>query len=196
LLPVKIGGLPAHVLLIHVVVVLVPMAAFMLVASAVWPAARAKLGFLTPAVALVALIFVPITTNAGHWLQDHLANNSGFTNPQIVRHAALGEDLWPWATGIFVMAAVVWVLGRRYDMSWRPQTRSAETETPDGRGADGSGATATLTRTQATRTRPALPVWVVALVAVVSIGVSVGGVVQLYRIGEAGAKAVWSQSTN
>jgi hypothetical protein len=28
----------------------------MLVASAIWPAARAKLGFLTPAVALVALI--------------------------------------------------------------------------------------------------------------------------------------------
>ncbi|HVU91081.1 MAG TPA: hypothetical protein VHC23_02535, partial [Jatrophihabitans sp.] len=102
----KINGLPAHVLLIHVVVVLIPAAAVMLVASAVWPAARAKLGFLTPAVALVALVLVPITTNAGEWLQNHLPGNIGHTNPKIRHHAELGDQLLPWAIGIFVMAAV------------------------------------------------------------------------------------------
>lgn len=44
----EINALPAHVLLIHLVIVPVPAAAVMLIASAVWPAARARLGFLTP----------------------------------------------------------------------------------------------------------------------------------------------------
>jgi hypothetical protein len=175
-LPVKINGLPAHVLLIHVVVVLIPVAALMLVSSAVWPAARAKLGFLTPAVALVALVFVPITTHAGHWLQDHLPANSGHTNPLIEHHAALGDQLLPWAVGIFVMSAVVWIAGRRYDVRWRradpARIRSI----------------GVLRAPAPTRT---VPMWLSGVVAVISIVVAVGGVVQLYRIGDSGAKAVW-----
>ena len=161
----EINGLPAHVLLIHVVIVLVPAAAVMLVASAVWPAARAKLGFLTPAVALVALVFVPITTNAGHWFQTHLPNHLG-DSPGVRHHAALGDQLLPWAIGIFVVSAAVWVLGRRFAYGWR---------------VDAGG-------------RAALPVWAVAAVAVIAVGVSVGGVVQLYRIGDSGAKSVWDNT--
>jgi DNA-binding NarL/FixJ family response regulator len=122
-LPVKINGLPAHVLLVHVVIVLVPLAALMLVASAIWPVARAKLDFLTPAVALVALIFVPITTHAGEWLRDHLPGAS--TSPSIARHADLGDTLLPWALGLFLVAAAVWVLGRRYGLSWTPGADAA-----------------------------------------------------------------------
>ena len=171
-MPTKINGLPAHVLLIHVVIVLIPIAALMLVASAVWPAARAKLGFLTPAVALVALAAVPVTTNAGHWLQDHLRGGAGHQDPAILRHAHLGGQLLPWAIGIFVMAAAVWVLGRRFDLTWRP----APATTEEG----------TLRR---------LPVWITAVVAVIAIAVSVGGVVQLVRIGDSGAQAEWSGRT-
>jgi|tagenome__1003787_1003787.scaffolds.fasta_scaffold20946009_3 hypothetical protein len=159
----KIHGLPGHVLLIHLVVVILPMAALMLIASAVWPAARAKLGVLTPAAALVALILVPITTDAGHYLQDHLPNNFG-QSAQVRHHAALGENLLPWAVGIFVMAAAVWILGRRFGLSWR--------------GSAGGAARA-------------LPVWVTALVAALSIVVAVGGTIQLYRIGDSGARSVW-----
>lgn len=159
-MPVKINGLPAHILLIHIVIVLLPLAALMLVASALWPAARAKLGFLTPLVALVALVFVPITTNAGKWLRDHLPGNQGRLDPLIRRHAQLGGTLLPWAIAIFAVAALVWLIGLRYGLSWR-------------RGA------------------AALPVWVTAIVAVAAIGVSVGGVVQLYRIGDSGAQAEW-----
>ena len=161
----KINGLPAHVLLIHAVVVLVPAAAVMLVASALWPAARAKLGFFTPAVALVALVLVPITTNAGEWLQNHLPNGIGHTNPAIAHHAKLGDELLPWALGIFVMAALVWVLHRRFTFGWRPA-------------ADG--------------TARALPVWVTAVVAALALVVAIGAVIMLYRIGDSGAKAVWS----
>lgn len=164
-MPHEINGLPAHVLLVHVVIVLIPAAAAMLVASAVWPAARAKLGFLSPAVALVALVFVPITTNAGRWFQSHLPNNFGQT-ASVRHHAALGHQLLPWAIGIFVMAAAVWLLGRRYAYGWR---------------VDAAG-------------RATLPVWAVAVVAVVAVGVAAGGVVQLYRIGDSGAKSVWGNT--
>jgi hypothetical protein len=162
----KINGLPAHVLLIHVVVVLIPVAAVMLAASALWPAARAKLGFLTPAVALVALVLVPITTGAGKWLQDHLPGGIGHTNAKIRHHAELGDQLLPWALGIFVMATVVWMLHRRFSFGWRLAGN--------------------------TGTARVLPVWVTAVVAVLALIAAVGGVVMLYRIGDSGAQAVWS----
>jgi hypothetical protein len=38
-----IGGLPAHILLVHAVVVLVPLAALLVVLVTAWPAARARL---------------------------------------------------------------------------------------------------------------------------------------------------------
>jgi hypothetical protein len=186
--PTQINGLPAHVLLIHVIIILLPLGAVMLVASATWPAARARLGFLTPAVALVALVFVPITTHAGEWLRDHL----GFTNARIEKHAELGDSLLPWAAGVFVLAAAVWVLGRRFEMGWHaaPQPLAADSAPePSGSSALGSGATATLTRP--VTVRQALPVWVNAVLAALSVVVAVGALVQLYRIGDSGAQAVW-----
>jgi hypothetical protein len=186
----KINGLPAHVLLIHAVVVLLPLAAGMLVASAVWPAARRKLGFLTPALALIVLALVPITTNAGEWLEKRLPRTAA-----IERHQELGDQLLPWAIGIFLLAAAVWFLGRRYDMSWVAAPAPARTDPPEETG--GVGTTATLTRTTAAAaTMRRLPVWVTAIVAVAAIGVSTGGVVQLYRIGDSGARAVWGSTAD
>ena len=163
-MPVKISGLPAHILLVHAVVVFVPLAALMLVASATWPAARAKLGFLTPAVALVALVLVPITTNAGHWLQNHLHNDFGHTDPRIVQHAHLGGQLLWWVIPLFVVSAGLWVIGRRYNLVWRA--------------ADGAD-------------ERALPVWVTGLIAVVATGVAVGTIIWVVRIGESGSRSIW-----
>src|SRR5690606_3120134 len=64
-----INGLPLHVLLVHLVVIVVPLAALCLLLSAFWPAARRRLGIVTPLVALVGLVAVPFTTAAGEWLQ-------------------------------------------------------------------------------------------------------------------------------
>jgi hypothetical protein len=162
--PVKINGLPAHVLLVHAVVVFVPLAALMVVASAIWPAARAKLGFLTPAVALVALILVPITTSAGHWLQNHLPGNFGHTDKRVLHHTHLGSQLLWWVIPLFAVSAAVWVLGRRYDLVWRV--------------ADGAD-------------ERALPVWVTAAIAVVAVGVAVGTIIWVVRIGESGSSSIW-----
>lgn len=153
----EINGLPAHILLIHLVVIGIPLAALLTVLSAVWPAARRRLGILTPIVALGALVMVPITTNAGEWLQARVYQ--GFTNPQIVRHAELGDELLPWAIGLFVLGVLAWGLPV---LAGRPNAAAAL-------GSTGAR----------------------IAVGVLAVALGVVATVQVYRIGDAGAKAAW-----
>ncbi|MEU9451248.1 DUF2231 domain-containing protein [Streptomyces sp. NPDC048277] len=150
-----VNGLPAHVLLVHIVVVLVPLTALALVAAAVWPRAARRLGVLLPALALVSLVSVPLATSAGEWLERHVTEDS-----LVRRHTELGDGLLPWALGLFVLAAVVW---------WATRRGAAE----------GNG-NARLS---------ALPVRIA--VGVLSVAVAAGAVVDVYRIGDSGAKAAW-----
>ncbi|MFF5138693.1 DUF2231 domain-containing protein [Streptomyces sp. NPDC013157] len=152
-----VNGLPAHVLLVHIVVVLVPLTALALVAAALWPRAARRLGVLLPALALVALVSVPLATQAGEWLERHVTEDT-----LVRRHTELGDGLLPWALGLFVLATVVW---------WA--TRRGGQEQAPGKGARWS----------------ALPVRIV--VGVLSVAVAAGAVVDVYRIGDSGAKAAW-----
>lgn len=103
-MPEQINGLPLHILLVHGVIVFVPLAALLVVISAVWPAARRRLGFITPLVALVALVLTPIAANAGSWL---LARLYAIT-PAIQEHADLGATMLWYSIGLFVAALLVW----------------------------------------------------------------------------------------
>jgi hypothetical protein len=105
--PTKIQGLPAHVLLVHLVLAAVPIAALVLVAAALWPAAGRRLGVITPVIALGALLTVPVTTHAGKWLQARVINT-----PLIRKHVALGKGVLPWMIGLFVIALLVWLWER------------------------------------------------------------------------------------
>jgi protein-S-isoprenylcysteine O-methyltransferase Ste14 len=188
-MPHTIYGLPTHVLLIHVVVVLIPLGALFTVLSAVWPAARRKLGFISPLTCAIALVFVPITTNAGHWLQNRI--DPGHANQAIDRHANLAANYIFYAIGLFVVSAAVWVLGRRFEFEVpRPGGKRHEAPQPVN-GAGGGVGTATATRIQAQATRTALPVWATTLLIVAAVAMSLLAVWQLYRIGDAGAHAVW-----
>ena len=106
----EIDGLPMHVLVVHVAVVLVPTAALAVLLVAVWPAARTRLGPLPLALALGALAVVPVTTSAGSWLRDRVGESA-----PVRRHAELGEGLLPWVIALAVLAAAVWWLGSRLD---------------------------------------------------------------------------------
>ncbi|MFF0792669.1 DUF2231 domain-containing protein [Streptomyces spiralis] len=148
-----LNGLPVHVLLVHVVVVLVPLTALVLVVCALWPQGARRLGPALPLLALVTLASVPLTTSAGEWLERHVADD-----PLVRRHAELGDGMLPWALGLFVLAAGVWLVSRR---------------TPAAQAGPRSGA---VLRVAA---------------AALSVVVAAGAVVEVYRIGDSGAKAAW-----
>jgi hypothetical protein len=153
-----VNGLPAHVLLVHFVVVLVPLTALALAVGAIWPRAAQRMGIVLPLLALVTLASVPLATEAGEWLEEHVDSNA-----LVRRHAELGDGLLPWAMGLFVLAALVWWAARR----------TAAAASQDSGGTRWSG------------------VPVRAAAAVLSLVVAAGAVVDVYRIGDSGAKAAW-----
>jgi hypothetical protein len=97
------NGLPIHVLLVHFVVIVVPLTSLCLALSMFWPAARRRLGVVTPLLALAALISVPLTTQAGEALEEQV-NETALTKI----HTSMGEDLLPWSIAMFVVAVLVW----------------------------------------------------------------------------------------
>ncbi|WP_104139970.1 DUF2231 domain-containing protein [Arthrobacter sp. ZGTC131] len=100
----EVTGLPMHVLLVHATVVFVPLAALCVVLSIVWPAARRRLGIVTPLLALVALVLVPVTAAAGAWLLERVDST-----PRIIAHMQLGGTLLPWVVGVFLVALAQWL---------------------------------------------------------------------------------------
>lgn len=150
-----VNGVPAHVLLVHAVVVLLPLAALLAVLGAVWPAARRRLGILTPLTALVAVLFIPLTTHAGEWLQEHVPNSE-----LVRRHVRLGDGLLVWAGLLFVLSAALWLADVAPGRGWRLPAAAVS---------------------RASRVVGSVLLCAVAVVAVV----------QVYRIGDSGAKAAW-----
>jgi len=114
--PTTINGLPAHVLLVHVVVVMVPLASLLVVLAEVWPAFRRRAGIVVPLVALVALASVPVTKEAGEWLVRRVQPTA-----LVFKHAQLADGLLPWVFGVFAVAAVGWGL-----RTWLTRTGRSE----------------------------------------------------------------------
>ncbi len=93
----EVNGLPLHVLLVHLVVVLLPLVSAAGAVAAVWPAAQRKLTFLIPLGALVGTAAVPLTTRAGESLAESLGSP-----PFIADHQNYGEMVLPWAVGLLL----------------------------------------------------------------------------------------------
>lgn len=102
--PLEIAGLPLHPLIVHAVVILTPLTVLALLLGTFWPAARRRLGIVTPLGALIVLILVPITTAAGESLKALVG-----ATPAVLTHEALGLMLLPWAIALFVVSAAQWI---------------------------------------------------------------------------------------
>lgn len=100
-----IEGLPAHVLLIHFVVGLVPLTAILLVLCAVWPAARQRLIWLVVVLAGFTLIITPLTVKAGEWLAEHVDET-----PELDTHMNFGETAVYFAVALAVAAGLLAVV--------------------------------------------------------------------------------------
>jgi hypothetical protein len=157
-----LNGLPAHILLVHA------LAALLLVLSALWPAARAKLAGPNAILAVLVAILVPITTDAGEWLERRVAST-----PAVRTHTELGDTaLWV-AIPVAVLALLVW---------WR-RRESLASQAAD----TGSIAVATRRRTFLAPASTAVTV-VISVLAVVAAGAAF---YDIYRIGDSGAQASW-----
>jgi hypothetical protein len=176
-----IGRLPAHILLVHAVVGLVPATAVVLVLVAVWPAARRRLTWVAAGLAVVTLVCVPVTTAAGEWLERRVERTA------LVRaHTELGDTMLPWVIGLAVVALAF--LARKLLVERAVRRRSTVAAT-------GGPGTARVTAAEGASARAAAGPGgrVLSLVlAVITVIVAVGSVVTVYRIGESGASAVWT----
>jgi uncharacterized membrane protein len=147
-----IAGLPAHVLLVHALVVLAPLTALLEVLCALWPAARRRLVWLVLAFAAVTTALTPITTEAGEWLYDRERHHRDILNT----HADRGGWMIYFSVAMLIVAVVLALV------QWR-EGRS---------GIPGTGTN--------------------LAVAVLAIVVGAASIVQVVRIGDSGARAVWA----
>jgi uncharacterized membrane protein len=102
-----VNGLPAHALLVHFVVVLVPLTALLEIVCGVWPAARrGLLLWLTLVLAAATMVLTPITVNAGEWLYDLRTKPS----PILREHADRGGTMVYFSAALLVVAIGLVVL--------------------------------------------------------------------------------------
>lgn len=104
----KLAGLPAHPLLLHVSVVLIPILSGATIALMVRPDWRRRYGVAVALLGLVALAFTILTAGAGEAFRE---SRSIFASPALNEHAELGDQLKA-VMVVFVGAivALVWVV--------------------------------------------------------------------------------------
>jgi hypothetical protein len=179
-MPENLFGLPTHILLLHVVVILLPLAAVASVAVALSSRFRQRWGLVTVCATFVVTLFVPLTTQAGESLAARLP-----TSAMIARHADIGNQLvfWAAAFGLSLFAVVAIDLRRRASAA------------PDELTPAETWATRYLPR----RWRPAAPNWTASTLQVAKIlalVTAIGATVMVIWAGHTGARAVWSHYPN
>lgn len=168
-MPEEIFGVPAHPLIVHVVAVLVPLAALAGILIAFIPPLARRYATLVAVSALVWLPAVKLAENSGENLQQQVnASLSGPTanaeSTLMQEHAELADSLFPWAL-VLAIGLIVFAVVRR------------QLETSSGSASGGVVAAK----------------WVSIAVTVA------GAVLSLYlviRIGHLGAEAAWTRVTS
>lgn len=112
----NITGIPAHPLVVHAVVVLVPLTAVGAVLVAVWPWARAHVGWLVAACAVLDVALVPLATSSGESLEERVPETA-----LVEKHTEMGEQLTPWVIALAVGVVAVMVVARTVARSGNPR---------------------------------------------------------------------------
>jgi uncharacterized membrane protein len=101
-----INGLPAHVLLVHAIVVLAPLTAVLEILCGIFPPVRRRLVWLVLVLALITAGLTPITANAGEWLISLRRDV-----PAILQtHADRGDKMLYFSIALAVVAIVLAIL--------------------------------------------------------------------------------------
>lgn len=169
-----IRGVPAHALIVHATVVLLPLAALCAVAIALVPALRRRYGLLVGLLTAAAVASVPVAQESGEKL---FARRSAQFGPGdtaeaglMERHRELAEGLLPYTlvllAGVLIVLAVPVLARRRAERV----PAGSGTAPPDW-------------------TRPAA-----VLGALVTLAGAVLTLVMVVRIGHLGSEAAWTEA--
>jgi uncharacterized membrane protein len=112
-----ISGLPAHVLLVHAMVVLAPLTAVLEILCALWPAARRRLVWLVLAFAVVTAALTPITANAGGWLYERERHHRDILDT----HAERGGWMIYFSIALLVVAVALALVHWREGRAAKPR---------------------------------------------------------------------------
>lgn len=111
-----IGGLPAHPLIVHAVVMLLPLAVLGSIAVAVRPNWNRPYAILTAAAGVLGAVSATLAKMAGDWLSEELTLSPAI-KAEIGDHGRFGLYVvvaaWPFAA----LAVATAVLGRRQNVS-------------------------------------------------------------------------------
>jgi hypothetical protein len=161
----ELGGLPAHPLVVHLPVVLVPLAALGVIAMAIRPAWLRTFGPVVAGMSGVGFVAAVLAASSGEALEDDFRATGQTISDTLNDHAELGEGARLFAALFFVLV-LAWVLFAR----WRAKVGEE--------------------RATAVTKRPRQLAAALAVLAVLSGGVAT---VSVYLTGHSGAKSVWEQ---
>lgn len=103
----NIWGIPAHPLIVHAVVVLVPLTALGAALVSVWPWARSHVGWLVAGGAALDVALVPLATGSGENLEERVPETA-----LMEKHAEMGGQLTPWVIALAIGVVAVMLLAR------------------------------------------------------------------------------------
>ena len=122
----KLFGLPAHPLVVHAAVVLLPLAAIATIVCAALPRTRRHFAPLALALGLAATIAVGLAQGSGEELEERVDETR-----LVEEHTGQGERVLPWAIAVALTAAAVtatpMLLRRRPTMSAKTATAAVVT---------------------------------------------------------------------
>lgn len=159
-----ISGLPAHPLLVHIPVVLIPIAAIGAVLMAIKPAWHHRYRWAVLVLGVVGCVGTVLAASAGEELEGAL-RRAGEANTW-ESHAEAGETARTLAI-VFLVALLAFVL-----VPWFLERRS---------------------KASAAESQQRLPKWIAPLLAVVAIGAGATSVVTIVDAGHSGATSVWQE---
>lgn len=172
----EVAGLPAHPLMVHAPVVLVPLTAIVAIAYTVLPGWRPRFGWALGLLALggMATAFAATLSGEVFAVQQGIART-----PQVAAHSGLGSTLRNLTILVAVLAIALLVVER-------VRTQGSVLGNLSRAGRHGPSGAPPL---------PASPVLLVAsiVLAIGLIGVSVTATVWVVRAGHTGAVMVWSE---
>jgi hypothetical protein len=159
-------GLPAHPLIVHVPVVLLPLATVGAILAIAFPRLRRPFGWTVVFLTGLSTVFAKLAEGSGRALEEAVRESSTLEG-----HIEAGDSMWLFA-GFFFACALGYMLWDRH------LSRRAEP------GEAGGSA------------RTSAPTWVAPVLAALVILSGVGATARVIQVGHSGAKATWVDKTN